>query len=121
MLQLRGFLTLTVFLLLGESLVFLLGWPISGGVSGMILLTSWLMLTGNISEELAVASRTLISVLILLIMPGVVGVFFLGGQFAGEWTAVTLALVLGTFLSVLTTFMLMLRFTPAGPEPDDRE
>ncbi|MAL98188.1 CidA/LrgA family protein [Hydrocarboniclastica marina] len=109
---LRGFLTLMIFLLLGESLRFLLAWPISGGVGGMLILTIWLVVTGRVSDELAAASQGLISVLIVLIMPGVVGVFFLGDRFDGQWLAVGVALVLGTALSVLTTFLLMMRFTP---------
>lgn len=104
---LRGFLQLTAFLAIGESLRFLLAWPVSGGVAGMLLLTLWLMLTGQIGDGLALASQSLISVLVLLITPGVVGVFFLGDQFAGQWLAIGLALVLGTLLSVLTTLMLM--------------
>lgn len=115
--MLRGFLVLTVFLLVGESLGFLLAWPVSGGVIGMVLMTLWLMLTGHISDELAVASQALISMLVLLIMPGVVGVFFLGAQFSGQWLAVAVALVLGSLLSVLTTFALMLAFMPRGGAP----
>ena len=118
--MLWGLLYLTVFLLLGESLGFLLGWPISGGVSGMILLTLWLIISGGVSAELADASKALIAILILLIMPGVVGVFFLGGAFSGEWTAIVVALVLGSFLSVLTTFLLMRRFTPSVAKDDQR-
>lgn len=113
---LRGFLQLTTFLAIGESLRFLLGWPVSGGVAGMLLLTLWLMLTGQVGDGLAQASQSLISVLVLLIMPGVVGVFFLGDRFAGQWFAIGLALVLGTLLSVLTTLILIRRFTadPGG-------
>ncbi|MDX1756145.1 MAG: CidA/LrgA family protein [Marinobacter sp.] len=104
---LRGFLTLLLFLVMGESLRFVFGWPVSGGVIGMLLLTGWLMLSGGAGEALAGASQQLISILILLIMPGVVGVFFLGGRFDGQWTAVVVALVTGTFLSVLTTLLLL--------------
>lgn len=109
----RGFLLLVAFLLIGDSLRLLLDWPVSGGVAGMLLLTLWLMLTGQIGDELANASQTLISVLVLLIMPGVVGVFFLGERFSGQWLAVAVALVLGTLLSVLTTLLLMQHLTPA--------
>lgn len=118
--MLRGFLILTLFLLLGESLGFLLDWPISGGVIGMILMTLWLMLRGHISDELASASQALISLLVLLIMPGVVGIFFLGAQFSGQWLAVAVALGLGTLLSVVTTLLLMQRFTPSPETPATR-
>ncbi len=112
--HLRGFLSLMFFLLLGEVLRVVLNWPISGGVGGMLLLTFWLIAMGRVSEELINASQTLISVLILLIMPGVVGVFFLGNQFAGQWLAIFVALVAGTVLSVATTLLLLKRSIPAG-------
>ncbi|NWN92774.1 CidA/LrgA family protein [Marinobacter adhaerens] len=105
--MLRGFLILVLFYLLGEAvrLIFLV--PVSGGVLGMILMTFTLMLRGEISDALASASQALISVLVLLIMPGVVGVFFMASRFSGQWLAVAVALLVGTFLSVLTTLLLM--------------
>lgn len=104
---LRGFLVLTLFYLLGEALQRVLLLPVSGGVIGMALMTLSLMLRGQIGEGVAGASQALISVLILLIMPGVVGVFFLGDEFSGQWLAVAVALGVGTLLSVLTTLLLM--------------
>ena len=105
--MLRGFLIQVLFFLFGEALrlVFLI--PVSGGVLGMILLTLTLMLRGKVSDELASSSQALISILVLLIMPGVVGVFFMASQFSGQWLAVSAALLLGTLLSVLTTLLLM--------------
>ncbi|GGE66298.1 hypothetical protein GCM10011533_18210 [Streptosporangium jomthongense] len=105
--MLRGFLVLVLFFLFGEALrlVFLI--PVSGGVLGMILMTFTLMLRGRVSNALASASQGLISVLVLLIMPGVVGVFFMASQFSGQWLAVAAALLVGTFLSVLSTLLLM--------------
>lgn len=105
--MLRGFLILLLFFMLGEvlRLVFLV--PVSGGVLGMIAITLTLMVRGEVSDALASASQSLISVLVLLIMPGVVGVFFTAGQFQGQWLAVAAALLLGTLLSVVTTLLLM--------------
>lgn len=105
--MLRGFLILVVFFLFGEALRALFLIPVSGGVLGMILVTFTLMLRGRVSDDLASASQALISVLVLLIMPGVVGIFFLASHFSGQWLAVSAALLLGTFLSVLTTLLLM--------------
>lgn len=112
--MLRGFLLLTGFLLLGESLAFVLDWPIPGGVVGMIALTLWLMLSGQASHDLVTASQSLIAFLTMLIMPGVVGVYFIVGQLAGQWLAIAVSLVAGTLLSVLTTLALMIRFMPGG-------
>ncbi len=88
----------------------LVGLPISGGVlGGMVMVTATLMLRGGrVSDQLAEASRGLISVLVLLISPGVVGgVFFIADRFAGHWFSVAVALVAGTLLSSVTTLWLM--------------
>lgn len=107
MVVLRGFLVLVLFYLAGEALQRLLSLPVSGGVIGMTLLTLALMVRGRIGEGVAGASQALIGVLVLLIMPGVVGVFFIADEFAGYWLALAAALGLGTLLSVLTTLLLM--------------
>lgn len=114
MTMLRGFLVLVLFFLFGESLRMLLALPVSGGVLGMLLITLTLMVKGHVSDDLALASQGLISVLVLLIMPGVVGVFFTADQFSGQWLAVAAALLFGTFLSVLTTLLLMKLVTARG-------
>jgi len=107
MVVLRGFLVLVAFFLLGEAVRVLAGVPVSGGVLGMVMVTFTLMLRGRVSDELAEASQGLISVLVVLIAPGVVGVFFIIDKFAGQWTTVLVALVAGTMLSVLTTLWIM--------------
>ncbi|MBB5320916.1 CidA/LrgA family protein [Marinobacter oulmenensis] len=112
--MLRGFLVLVLFYILGESLRLLLALPVSGGVLGMVLITFTQMVKGSVSEDLAQASQGLIAVLVLLIMPGVVGVFFTANQFSGQWLAVAVALLAGTFLSVLTTLLLMKALTARG-------
>ncbi|AMQ89627.1 MULTISPECIES: CidA/LrgA family protein [unclassified Marinobacter] len=111
MVMLWGFLVLVGFFLLGEALRVLVGLPVSGGVLGMVMVTLKLMLRGRITNELAAASQGLISVLVVLITPGVVGVFFIADQFAGHWGAVVVALVIGTLLSVFTTLLLMKKLT----------
>ncbi|WP_192037348.1 CidA/LrgA family protein [Halomonas sp. YLGW01] len=112
---LRGFLWLTAFWLAGRTLVVLLDLPISAGVVGMLLMTAMLMLRGGRLSDIAAASQPLIGLLAMLIMPGVVGVFFVADEFAGQWLAVAVALVGGTLASVLTTLLLMRRCIPAEP------
>ena len=81
-----------------------------------------LELKRRLNENVATASQALLPLLAMLIMPGVVGVFFILDEFAGHWTAILLALVVGTFLSVLTTLWLMRRFMPADPaSPRERD
>ncbi len=114
---LRGFLWLTGFLLLGDMLVTLAGLPISAGVAGMLLLTAWLSLRGRVPADISAAARPLIAVLALLIMPGVVGIFFILDRLAGHGLAILAALLLGTLLSVLTTLWLMHRLMGADAVP----
>ncbi|WP_300274343.1 CidA/LrgA family protein [Halomonas sp.] len=116
---LRGFLWLAGFLLLGETLVAWLGLTVSPGVVGLLALTGWLMLRGGVEPDIQAASQPLIAVLAMLIMPGVVGVFFILDAFAGQWLAVTAALVLGTLASVATTLWLILRCLPQASRSDD--
>lgn len=118
MAELRGFLWLMGFLLLGEIAVVLFSLPFSAGVSGLVLLTLFFILSGQLNSDIAAASQPLIGLLAMLIMPGVVGVFFLADEFAGQWLAVGSALILGTLLSVASTLWLMRRLMPA-PSPTD--
>lgn len=118
MAELRGFLWLMGFLLIGEILVPLFYLPFSAGVTGLLLLTLFFILSGQLNSDIAAASQPLIGLLAMLIMPGVIGVFFVADEFAGQWLAVGGALVLGTLLSVASTLWLMRRLMPA-PSPGD--
>ncbi|WP_355661772.1 CidA/LrgA family protein [Halomonas salifodinae] len=118
---LRGFLWLLGFQLLGQVAVEWLSLPVSHAMAGLLLLLVWLLVTRRLNESVATASQALIALLAMLIMPGVVGVFFVIDEFAGHWTAVMLALVLGTFLSVLSTLWLMRRFMPVELESIDTQ
>ncbi|QFU00302.1 hypothetical protein FIU83_01420 [Halomonas sp. THAF5a] len=118
---LRGFLWLLGFLLLGETLVTLTGLPVSAGVIGLLLLTAWLRLHGGGLDDIAAAAQPLIAVLALLIMPGVVGAFFILDALAGHWAAILAALIGGTLLSVMTTLALMRRLMGDSPTPEERD
>ncbi len=113
-----GFLWLVGFWLVGETVVTLTGLPVSAGVVGMLLLSATLMVRGGVPESLAAAAQPLIALLAMLIMPGVVGVFFILDEMAGYWTAILSALILGTLLSVATTLWLMQRLMQGYHVPD---
>ncbi|MEQ5803435.1 CidA/LrgA family protein [Halomonas sp. H10-9-1] len=115
---LRGFLWLIGFLLLGEMLINLTGLPVSAGVVGMLALTAWLVLHGGGFDDIAAAARPLIAVLVLLIMPGVVGIFFMLDELAGQLAAILAALLLSTLLSVFTTLWLLRRLMHDEDRPD---
>ncbi|SDO46414.1 CidA/LrgA family protein [Vreelandella arcis] len=104
---LSGFLWLISYWLIGEVVIHFSGLPISSGVIGMLLLCATLAVRGRVPNSIAAAAQPLIGLLAMLIMPGVVGVFFIVGDLAGQWTAILVALVLGTLLSVLTTLWLL--------------
>ena len=81
---LRGFLWLLGFQLLGQVLVEALALPVSHAMAGLLLLLAWLLVQRGFSESVATASQALIPLLAMLIMPGVVGVFFVIDEFAGH-------------------------------------
>lgn len=113
-----GMFILFAFLILGEAISYLLQLPVHGAAIGMLMITLWLMIRGSVSDELATASQQLISSLVLFVVPGVVGVFFLGEQFKGEWLSLGLALGVGTLLSVLTS-LLLVKFGRLDQSQDD--
>jgi holin-like protein len=117
----RGFFVLCLFLIVGESLRFGFGWPVSGGVLGMLLLTLWLLASRQVSADIASASQHLIAILIILILPGLVGVFFLAERFAGQWLTFGVALVLGTLFSVASTFLIMMALTRRAPGQSEND
>ena len=106
---LSGFLWLISYWLIGEVVIYFTALPISSGVIGMLLLCVTLAMRGRVSSSIAAAAQPLIALLAMLIMPGVVGVFFIIGELAGQWSAILIALLLGTLLSVVTTLWLLKR------------
>jgi putative effector of murein hydrolase LrgA (UPF0299 family) len=106
---LSGFLWLISYWLIGEVVIHFTALPISSGVIGMLLLCATLALRGRVPSTIAAAAQPLIALLAMLIMPGVVGVFFIVGELTGQWSAILTALVVGTLLSVITTLWLLKR------------
>lgn len=106
---LNGLLWLISYWLIGEVVIHFSGLPVSSGVVGMLLLCTTLAVLRRVPASLAAAAQPLIALLAMLIMPGVVGVFFMLDALAGEWLAVLTALLLGTLLSVVTTLWLLKR------------
>ncbi|QNI01759.1 CidA/LrgA family protein [Halomonas sp. SH5A2] len=106
---LNGLLWLIGYWLLGEVIIYFSGLPISSGVVGMLLMCATLAVIGRVPSSIAAAAQPLIGLLAMLIMPGVVGVFFILDELAGQWLAIFAALLLGTLLSVITTLWLLKR------------
>ncbi|WP_447527310.1 CidA/LrgA family protein [Vreelandella sp. TE19] len=110
---LTGFLWLIGYYLIGEAVIHVTGLPVSSGVVGMLALTATLIVLRRVPAPLAAAAQPLIAMLAMLIMPGVVGVFFILDELGGQWLAILLALVVGTLLSVVTTLWLLKRLMDA--------
>ncbi|MFI0474623.1 CidA/LrgA family protein [Halomonas sp. HMF6819] len=106
---LTGFLWLVGYYLIGEAVVRLSDLPVSSGVVGMLLLTATLILLRRVPAPVAAAAQPLIALLAMLIMPGVVGVFFIIDELQGQWPVILVALVLGTLASVASTLWLLKR------------
>lgn len=104
---LNGLLWLIGYWLLGEVVIHFSGLPISSGVVGMLLMCATLVVIGRVPTSIAAAAQPLIGLLAMLIMPGVVGVFFILDELAGQWLAILAALLVGTLLSVITTLWLL--------------
>ncbi|MFT5721810.1 MAG: holin-like protein [Motiliproteus sp.] len=111
--MIRGLTQILLFWILGESLQFLTQIPISGNVLGMLLLFAWLMLRQQVSLELEKTSQMLIAQLSLLLLPGGVGLFFLGERMQGQWLPVLSAIFIGTLVSMALCILLMQRLTRA--------
>lgn len=108
----KAFTQILLFWLLGETLHYFSDIPISGNVLGMLLLFIWLMIRQELADDLERASHALISQLSLLLLPGGVGLFFLGERMQGQWLPLLVAVVVGTLLSILICLLLMQRLMP---------
>ena len=119
--MIKGFLTLLVFQLLGESLAELGQLPIPGPVIGMLLLFIALRLRGRVSAGLQQSSQGLIQNLTLLFLPAGVGIFFLPASVQQQWPAITAAIVGGTLVTMIATALILKALSPSAPgAPADR-
>ncbi|OMH36533.1 CidA/LrgA family protein [Motiliproteus sp. MSK22-1] len=105
--MIQGFTQILVFWILGESLHYLTNIPVSGSVLGMIMLFAYLLIRGTLSKQLERTSQTLISQLSLLLLPGGVGLFFLGERMQNQWMPLLSAIVIGSILSIIASLLLM--------------
>ncbi|MFD2111912.1 CidA/LrgA family protein [Thiorhodococcus fuscus] len=93
--------------LLGESLVRLLSLPLPGPVAGMLILFLGLAVRGGIPSEVERAGATLLGHLPLLFVPAGVGVMTHWDLLRDNWPALTVALLLGTLITLVVTALTM--------------
>ena len=104
---LNGLTVLLLFQLVGELGVRLLGLPLPGPVLGMGLLFAALALRRRCPDSLEHASGALLAHLSLLFVPAGVGVMVHFRRLGEEWLALTAALVVSTFCTLLVTAFAM--------------
>ncbi|GAA6151126.1 CidA/LrgA family protein [Pseudoteredinibacter isoporae] len=97
----RGLLILFFFQWLGEWISLATQAPIPGPVIGMLLLLLALLLRQQVSSGLQQSSHVLVQHLSLLFLPAGVGIFFLSDDVIAQWPAIAMAMVVGTFISLL--------------------
>lgn len=105
---LNGITILLVYQLVGEISVRLLGLTVPGPVLGMIMLFITLLIRGRAGAALNSASSALLSHLSLLFVPAGVGLMVHFHRIASEWLPITLALVLGSIITMMATAAVML-------------
>lgn len=98
---------LLLFQLAGEVTARGLGLPVPGPVLGMLLLFGWLILRDGPSEELRGTTQNLLQHLSLLFVPAGTGVMLHLGRLRDEWLAITVSLVVSTFIGMIVTGMLL--------------
>lgn len=114
-----GLLQLAALLILGEVIADILSLPIPGSIIGMLLFLCLLTVTGKVRSSSRRGSELLIANLILFILPSATGVFFLEQRFTEQWLSIATILIVGTLLSVLTSFLLFMAVSHVN-KPDNK-
>jgi holin-like protein len=122
MILLQAFAVLLVFQCLGEGLVFLLGWPVPGPVTGMLLLLAALIAFPRLQEVVEAGANELLRHLSLLFVPAGVGIVVAASSGSGQWLAIAVSVVASTLVTLALTALvlnsLMPRTKPAQEQKD---
>jgi holin-like protein len=122
MILLQAFAVLLVFQCLGEGLVFLLGWPVPGPVTGMLLLLAALVAFPRLQEVVEAGANELLRHLSLLFVPAGVGIVVAASSGSGQWLAIAASVVASTLVTLALTALvlnsLMPRTKPAQEQKD---
>ena len=104
---LNGITLLLIYQLAGEVSVLVLRLPVPGPVLGMIMLFLTLLVRGHTPTSLDYASTALLSHLSLLFVPAGVGMIVHFDRISEEWVPISVALVLGTVITLAMTAAIM--------------
>ena len=105
---LNGITLLLIYQLAGEVSVLLLKLPVPGPVMGMIMLFLTLLVRGRAVAWVEPATGALLSHLSLLFVPAGVGLMVHFDRIENEWLPISIALVLGTVITMAATAGVML-------------
>lgn len=104
----RGFATLVLFQLIGETIIRFTHAPIPSAVIGMLLLFLTLQLSNReLPIWLGTASHSMIRWLSLMFVPACVGLFFLPNLNINQWFAVGTVIFLATLITIIATALFM--------------
>jgi holin-like protein len=105
--MLEYFTLILVCQLIGEFAVTTLGAPFPGPVVGMVLLFVFLLLNGEVPEQLGNVSNALLNNLSLLFVPAGVGVIVHVNLLGTDLWPLSVAMVASTLLTVAVTALVM--------------
>jgi holin-like protein len=105
--MLEYFTLILVCQLIGEFTVTKLGAPFPGPVVGMVLLFVFLLLKGEVPEQLGNVSNALLNNLSLLFVPAGVGVMVHVNLLGTDLWPLSIAMVASTLLTVVVTALVM--------------
>ncbi len=104
---LNGLTLLLIYQLVGEVSTLALRLPVPGPVLGMVLLFLTLVIRGRSSTALDSGANALLSHLSLLFVPAGVGLMVHFDRIAQEWLPISVAVVLGTMITMASTAAIM--------------
>jgi holin-like protein len=105
--MLEYFTLILICQLIGEFAVTTLGTPFPGPVVGMVLLFVFLLLNGEVPEQLGNVSSALLNNLSLLFVPAGVGVIVHINLLGTDLWPLSVAMVASTLLTVAVTALVM--------------
>lgn len=107
--------------LIGEFAVTTANVPFPGPVAGMVLLFLFLLIKGEIPEELSNVSGALLTNLSLMFIPAGVGVMVHFKLLGSDALPLSLALIFSTLLTIVITALVMVKLNKRMPPDIDRE
>ncbi|WP_428819540.1 CidA/LrgA family protein [Microbulbifer sp. MCCC 1A16149] len=95
--------------LAGRSLSTAFSLPVPGPVVGMLLLLLALVIYGRIPRGLAEVAVLILRMLVLILLPATVGIYFLQELAIRDWLTLAIAMLVGTLISFTLTALLLQR------------